>query len=92
MIVRIMGEGQFSLGSAELDKLNELDNAVVAAVARADAAGFSRALQAMIDQVKAQGKPVGAAELVTSDIVLPSADLSLEEASALFTGEGLIPG
>jgi hypothetical protein len=92
MIVRIMGEGQFRLGSAELDKLNELDNAVVAAVARSDASGFRRTLQAMIDHVKTQGTAVGDADLVTSDIVLPSADLSLDEARGLFTGEGIIPG
>ncbi len=92
MIVRIMGEGQFSLGSAELDRLNELDNQVVAAVARSDGDGFSKHFQAMIALVKSQGQPVGVQELVTSDVVLPGADLSLEEARGLFTGAGLIPG
>lgn len=92
MIVRIMGEGQFSLGSAELDRLNELDNQVVAAVARSDGDGFTKGFQAMISLVKSQGKPVGASELVSSDIVLPDPDLSLEEARGLFTGEGLVPG
>ena len=92
MIVRIMGEGQFDLGSAELDRLNELDNQVVAAVARSDGDAFSKLFQAMLTLVKSQGRPVGAGELVTSDIVLPTADLSLDEARGLFAGDGLIPG
>jgi hypothetical protein len=31
-------------------------------------------------------------ELLGSDVILPPADVSLEEAKADFTGEGLIPG
>jgi hypothetical protein len=43
MIVRILGRGQFELDDALLGRLNELDNAVAAAVAAGDASGFSRA-------------------------------------------------
>jgi hypothetical protein len=35
---------------------------------------------------------VGDDELVGSDLILPPPDVTLEEASAEFTGEGLIPG
>ena len=31
-------------------------------------------------------------ELAASDLILPPPDISLEEARAEFTGEGLIPG
>ena len=34
MIVRIMGEGQFRIPGAVLDELNEVDNAIVEAIAK----------------------------------------------------------
>ncbi len=39
-----------------------------------------------------KGRPVGDDELIGSDLILPPADVSLQEAKAEFKGEGLIPG
>ena len=36
-------------------------------------------------------KPLDPHEIIKSDIILPSADLSIDEAKKLFMGEGVIP-
>ncbi len=91
MIVRILGEGQYKLSSAVLDELNELDNEVVEMVGREETEGFRRLLGQMHDLVLKKGEPLPVDELVESDVILPSSDISLEEAEEMFTGEGLIP-
>lgn len=92
MIVRISTEGQFRLESSALDRLNELDNRIVDLVAKGDEAGFAEALEQMLGFVRQQGTPVGAEELVESDVILPPPDITLDEARHLFHGEGLVPG
>ena len=37
------------------------------------------------------GRPLDPHEIIKSDIILPSADLSVDEAKKLFQGEGVIP-
>jgi hypothetical protein len=92
VIVRILEQGQFRLDDGLLGRLNELDNAVAAAVAAGDAAGFGRAFTDLIDMVQTEGSPVADDELVTSDHVLPHAGTTLDEAREAFAGEGAIPG
>jgi PspA-Associated protein len=91
VIVRILGKGQYRLDDGDLGRLNELDNAVAAAVAAGDADGFAKAFAALIGMVQ-DGTPVPDDELVTSDHVLPHVDTTLEEAREAFAGEGAIPG
>jgi len=55
MIVRILGKGQFQLDDSLLGRLNELDNAVAAAVAAGDPAGFSRSFAELIGMVEGEG-------------------------------------
>jgi hypothetical protein len=91
MIVRISGEDQYRLDSAEADHLNELDSAVVRAVEAGDEAGFEVAYPALLEFVRTRGEPVGEDEIETSDLILPPPDITFAEAGAEFTGEGLIP-
>jgi hypothetical protein len=91
MIVRISGEDQYRLADADADRLNELENAVTAAVDNADEAAFAQAYAAVLDHVRANGQLVGDDEIENSDVILPPADTTLAEASSEFTGEGLIP-
>jgi len=91
-VVRILASGQFRLDDAEIGHLNELDNAVAAAVAGGDGAAFDRSFGELIAHVRDHGTPVPDGELVTSDHVLPAADTTLEEAREAFAGEGAIPG
>jgi hypothetical protein len=92
-VVRIMGQGQFYIDSVTLKKLNAIDDSLVDIVAseKADDGEF-RAMLAELNHVAAKrGKPVERGEIVRSDIILPSADLPVDEAKKMFMGEGVIP-
>ncbi len=92
MIVRILGEGQFNLPGAVIDELNAIDNQMVAAVEAEDETNFTRLLREMLTLVREKGVPVPVDELVESDLILPEADLTLDEAEHIFIGDGLLPG
>lgn len=91
MIVRIMSEGQYRLADESRDRLNELDNAAVAAVEAGDEDAWRERFDALLDAVRAEGEPLGDEELLESDVILPPADATYAETSQDFTGEGLIP-
>jgi hypothetical protein len=92
-IVRIMGQGQFTVDGKTLKKLNDLDNAIVQLVSqeRSDDSEFRRKLGELSEMVVRNSKPLDPKEIIQSDIILPSADLSIDEAKRLFKGEGVIP-
>lgn len=92
MIVRISGEGQFSIGDAATAELNRLDSELEAAVNRNDEAAFTAALHGLLDQVRAQGSPLPSDTLESSDLILPPEDASMDEVREMLTEEGLIPG
>jgi hypothetical protein len=91
MIVRIMGEGQYRLSEEVLERVNELDNTIVKAVDADDEDGFHESFEEMLDVIRSEGEHLGDEEIETSDIIVPPADTSFEEAAAEFTGDGLIP-
>jgi hypothetical protein len=92
VIVRISTEGQYELGEDDVAGLNELDNAAVATCESDDEAGFHAAFEQLLEYVRSHGEPVGDDDLRGSDVILPPPDVSMDEARAEFTGEGLIPG
>jgi hypothetical protein len=91
MIVRISAEDQYQLADADRDELNQLDNAVVAVVESGQQNGFADAYQALLDYVRTHGTRIADEEIETSDLILPPPDLTFEEASSEFSGDGLIP-
>jgi hypothetical protein len=91
MIVRISGEGQYRLDDGDKDRLNELENAVVAIVEGGQEDGFADAFKTLLDYVRTEGEQLGDDDLSSSDVIIPPADISFEEAGEDFTGEGLIP-
>ena len=92
MIVRILGEGQYDVADDALDRLNQLDSAVEAAIEARDDAQFRSSLAALLDGVRTLGAPHDAGSLDASDLILPHADASLDEVADLLSGDGLIPG
>jgi hypothetical protein len=92
-IVRIMGRGQFTVDGKTLKKLNDIDNAIVKLVSteRSDDFEFKKRLTELSDMVVKNGSPLDPHEIIKSDIILPSVDLSIDEAKRLFRGEGVIP-
>lgn len=91
MIVRISGEDQYELEDAEAGPLNELEARVIALVESGQERGFAESFAALLEYVRSNGIVVGDDELEGSDVILPPADLTFEEAGEEFTGEGLIP-
>ena len=92
-IVRIMGHGQFTVDNRTLKKLNDIDNTIVGIVSveRSDDMEFKKKLTELSHMVIEKGKPLDPHEIIKSDIILPSTDLSIDEAKKLFRGEGVIP-
>jgi len=88
-----MGHGQFTVDAKTLKKLNDIDNALVELVSRerSDDSEFKKRLTELNDMVVKSGRPLDPHEIIQSDIILPSADLSIDEAKRLFKGEGVIP-
>ena len=91
MIVRISNEGQYRLDDSHHQRLNELDDAVVAAVERGDEDAFHASFEELLHMVRSEGVPLDADDLEPSEVILPPADLTFVEAGAEFSGEGLIP-
>ncbi|MER7581026.1 hypothetical protein [Kitasatospora sp. NPDC097691] len=94
MIMRVMGEGQFEVGEAHLNLLNEFDAELVTAVDSGDEELFRRAYGKLLDAVKQYGTPVPLDSLEPSELILPSADATINEVRDLLMadGEGVIPG
>jgi hypothetical protein len=92
-IVRIMGQGQFTVDNTTLKKLNEIDDSIVQLVSteRSDDVEFRKRLTELTSIVESNGHPLDPKEIIQSDIILPSTDLSIDEAKRLFKGEGVIP-
>ena len=91
MIVRIAAEGQYRLPSAYLDQMNAIDNEIVEAIADGDRDQFARRFQDLLDLVRHHGEPVAHDELLESQVALPPADTTFDEAAELFVAEGLVP-
>jgi PspAA-like protein len=91
VIVRLMGSGQYRVDESVVQSLNELDDAAQGALDANDEAKLDQALDEMWQVVRRAGEPVPDDEIVTSDIVIPPSDLTLEETRQLLTHEGFIP-
>jgi hypothetical protein len=91
VIIRIPTEGQFNLPGSYVDQLKDVDDKLVEAVESGDRASFRELLSQMLNLVREHGSPLPVDELVESDLMLPTSDLTLEEAQELFVGEGLLP-
>jgi predicted transcriptional regulator len=91
VIVRIATEDQFEVSQEDYERVNDLDNAVVAAVEAGDEERYAKTFAELIDFVHTHGRKLADDELAESDVIIPPSDTSLEQAAADFTGEGVIP-
>lgn len=91
MIIRIATEDQYEIAGDDYTQLNDLDDAVVAAVEANDEAEYAKRFAALIEYIRSNGKRLEDDALTESDIIVPPPDTDLEEARRDFTGEGLIP-
>jgi len=91
MIVRLMGEGQYRVDDALSARLNALDEEAAVALERNDEEALDNVLERMAQAVKDGGERLPDEDLSPSDAIIPPTDLSLDEARALFSEDGLIP-
>ncbi|MGX6447618.1 PspA-associated protein PspAA [Patulibacter sp. S7RM1-6] len=91
MIVRIFNDQQYRLDDGLHGELNDLDDAVVAAVDAGDESAYLQTFAALLRFVRDRGTPLPEDELVGSDVLIPADDFSFDEAGREFTGEGLVP-
>lgn len=92
MIVRLMHEGQYEVPDSLRDELNDADERALMALAEGNVVALNASIEEMWALVRANGDPLPANELTPdSDVIVPPADLTLDEAQELLTGEGLIP-
>ena len=91
MIVRIFSDGQYRIPEDAQARLHELDAETVKAIDAGDEATFTSSYGALVELIHANGERLADEDLEPSDLMLPPADISLEEAREEFTGEGLIP-
>jgi PspAA-like protein len=91
VIVRIFSDGQYRIPDDAQARLHELDNATVNAIDADDQAAFSSNYTALLELIHSTGERLADEELEPSDLMLPPADITLEEAREEFTGEGLLP-
>lgn len=91
MIVRVLGEGQFEVDDEVAKGLNDLDEQAEQALESGDQKQFAELLGRMAEAVRTNGTRLPDENLSASEAIIPPEDLTLDEARALFEGEGLIP-
>jgi hypothetical protein len=91
MIVRIATEGQYEVLERDVETLEALDHQAVTACEAADEEEFHASFSRLLGFLRQNGRPLPEDELAPSDLILPPPDVSLEEARAEFSGDGLIP-
>ena len=90
MIIRIMGEGQYQASETLCNELNRIDNHIVTLVEEEKVEEYKKELARLISEIKGKAEPIDPKEIVKSDVIVPPADLSFEEAKAIFKGSGII--
>ena len=99
IIVRISGKGQFKINSEILDKINKIDNSIVDLIENYSSGAsdhkttqkdLQNKLTEMISLITSNEQPLDHKEIVQSDTIIPDSDLSIEEATKIFKGEGVI--
>lgn len=89
LVVRIHGEDQYRLPESARAKLDQYDADLVSAIRVADADRFQDTLTQLLGWIRSSGEKLPQSDLSSSDVVLPSADMTLKEAQDLLAGEGV---
>jgi phage shock protein A len=86
IVVRVQGEGQFRLASSYKGELDGYDQKVVDAIDAGQPAALKQSVHDVITFVKSHGVAVPDTENAASQVVLPSEDLTLDEARKIMAG------
>ena len=91
MIARLLNEGQYRIDDELHRELDALDERAVAALEAGDEAELDARLEDMWRLVQERGERLPDDDLSPSELIIPPADLTLEETRELFSEQGLIP-
>jgi hypothetical protein len=91
VIARLMNEGQYRIDDTLRDRLNALDDEAAKALEANDEVALDEKLEEMWRLVQSEGERLADEDLSPSDVLIPPADLTLEETRELFSADGLIP-
>jgi phage shock protein A len=92
IVVRIHGEDQYRLQQSDRAKLDQFDADLMSAIRAEDEPRFKGTLTTLLSWVRSTGQRLPAADLYSSDVVLPSEDMTLKEAQDLVAGEPVLSG
>jgi hypothetical protein len=87
VIIRILGEGRYDVPESQLQKIEQLDSRLVAAIDGDDEAAFSATLAELIKTVRGSGKLVPADDVQASSQVVPHEGSTLSEVKELLAQE-----
>lgn len=95
MIIRILGEGQWTVEPEQLDDLQASDAKVEQAIADKDQEALTDALEGLVAHIKELGDAVPDDVLADSDLIIPDTGSTLDEIAQFLddigSDEGLIP-
>jgi hypothetical protein len=91
-IVRVIGHGQFRVSNRTAKKISKIDNELIKIIEmrKQGEKKYSRIVAEVLGLVKKDGLPLEHKEIIQSDIIVPGADISIEEAKNLFTDQPII--
>jgi hypothetical protein len=79
MIVRILSDNQYQLDDRYKPAIAELDERLLEAVEQDDQAAFEYLFYQLVRLIQENGQPIPPRELVTSDVILPAPDMTMQE-------------
>ncbi|HEV8191759.1 MAG TPA: hypothetical protein VGP82_09785 [Ktedonobacterales bacterium] len=80
MIVRILGDNQYRFPDELAEQLDKMDDPLTEAMQTGDEALFNATLAKVIAFVRENGEIVPMEEVVTSAVIVPAADMTLDDA------------
>lgn len=85
-VVRILGRGQFKVGSRIANKIRKIDNELIEIIRKHEQTekDFSRKVAQALSIVKKAGTPIEHKEFIQSDIIVPGTDMTTKDAKNLF--------
>jgi phage shock protein A len=86
LVVRVQGEGQLRLAQDQHAQLDAIDAKVVTAIEAGDAGAFKQSVDDAIAFVRSHGAAIPDSENVSSQVVLPADDMTLDEAKKIMSG------
>lgn len=92
MIIRVIGQGQYQVKSSLFDDLNKIDNKIVEYVQKGNEKAYKKSLAELIGKIVKEGETLDHKEIIESDIIVPPADMTLDEARQVFKGTGIFQG